>query len=211
MGTLNKPMGVCESTEDNEDDSQYSAAAVSTSGALSRPSEAVFEMECHSDPSRRLKPGESYDLCMDAKTLNIKDGNDVVWSLSYFDIIAWGSSSITFKIVLKQSKLGKSSTPRSATPKGQKEPTFDVKFYTSQGKKAAVTIRTFCLDLLDDMTDAEADKKIAEQEKQWEQILHRPKSETNPAERTEETLDELDMMSISTVYGSRPAPEVTAQ
>eukprot|EP00658_Telonema_sp_P-2_P018993 TRINITY_DN17439_c0_g1_i1.p1 TRINITY_DN17439_c0_g1~~TRINITY_DN17439_c0_g1_i1.p1 ORF type:complete len:227 (+),score=57.96 TRINITY_DN17439_c0_g1_i1:173-853(+) len=215
-------MGVCESTEDNgEDGSQYGAAAVSTSGATSHPSRLVFSMECRSDPSRKLETYASYELEMDSKTLEIKDGDTVKWSLSYFDIIAWGSSHSTFKIVLKKSKMLPAS-PRQTTPvpKGQKEPTFDVKFFAPEGdgKRAAFTIRTFCLDLLADMEDAEAERKLAEKEKEWAQIMNRPDSEkgNNPSqpepepeetnkddEENHEPLDELDKLEIESMQGLR--------
>ena len=41
---------------------------------------------------------------MSNSRLDIKDGDDVIWTLSYFDIIAWGSSRQTFKLVLKMSQ-----------------------------------------------------------------------------------------------------------
>ena len=41
---------------------------------------------------------------MSNSRLDIKDDDDVIWTLSYFDIIAWGSSRTTFKLVLKMSQ-----------------------------------------------------------------------------------------------------------
>jgi len=229
MGNLiNGAMGVCESTEnDGDDDQQYSAAAVSTSGAtaFAVKNSSVFEdVECISDPSRRLTVGEEYDLKMDSTTLHIMDGDNVMWSISYFDIIAWGSSTMSFKLVLKLSKKDLKSPRATKAAKGQKEPTFDVKFRTYSGKRMAVCIRTYCLDLLMHMEDAEADKKIKEKEKEWEAIMNRPdhekgnddtggeseeKSKEEAGGQQEDAaqvngsdsneMDELDMMDIRTL------------
>ena len=89
----------------------------------------------------------------------------VRWSISYFDIIAWGSSNVSFKLVLKLSKKDPKSPRTSQTPKGQKEPTFDVKFRTYsvfpfpiyivpegvplQGKRMAICIRCGAVLVLD--------------------------------------------------------------
>merc|ERR1712166_689386 len=184
MGTTEFIMGVCESSEYDDQDGQgadFHAAAMSSSGKTHLTDKYEYEMSAIRDPSGRLEVGEEYVLEMSNSRLDIKDDDDVIWTLSYFDIIAWGSSRTTFKLVLKMSQNPKQKA--TATKPGSKEPTFEVKFQTHQGKSAALTIRSYCLNLLEEM-EAGDDEPAAD--------------DASTASAADE--DDLDMMSIATLY-----------
>merc|ERR1712086_441375 len=223
MGTAEFIMGVCESSEYDDQDGQgadFHAAAMSSSGKTHLTDKYEYEMSAIRDPSGRLEVGEEYVLEMSNSRLDIKDDDDVIWTLSYFDIIAWGSSRTTFKLVLKMSQNPKQKA--TATKPGSKEPTFEVKFQTHQGKLAALTIRSYCLNLLEEMEDADAERKLAEREKEWEAIMNRTEAEKSEADAAAEAAgddepaaddastasaadedDDLDMMSIATLYHNK--------
>merc|ERR1712195_371403 len=138
MGTAEFIMGVCESSEYDDQDGQgadFHAAAMSSSGKTHLTDKYEYEMSAIRDPSGRLEVGEEYVLEMSNSRLDIKDDDDVIWTLSYFDIIAWGSSRTTFKLVLKMSQNPKQKA--TATKPGSKEPTFEVKFQTAQKPRRA--------------------------------------------------------------------------
>merc|ERR1712153_263483 len=216
-------MGVCESSEYDDQDGQgadFHAAAMSSSGKTHLTDKYEYEMSAIRDPSGRLEVGEEYVLEMSNSRLDIKDDDDVIWTLSYFDIIAWGSSRTTFKLVLKMSQNPKQKA--TATKPGSKEPTFEVKFQTHQGKSAALTIRSYCLNLLEEMEDADAERKLAEREREWEAIMNRTEAEKSEADAAADAAagedepaaddastasaadeDDLDMMSIATLYHNK--------
>merc|ERR1712166_747327 len=208
MGTTEFIMGVCESSEYDDQDGQgadFHAAAMSSSGKTHLTDKYEYEMSAIRDPSGRLEVGEEYVLEM---------------SNSRLDIIAWGSSRTTFKLVLKMSQNPKQKA--TATKPGSKEPTFEVKFQTHQGKSAALTIRSYCLNLLEEMEDADAERKLAEREKEWEAIMNRTEAEKSEADAAADAAagedepaaddastasaadeDDLDMMSIATLYHNK--------
>merc|ERR1712166_439363 len=184
MGTAEFIMGVCESSEYDDQDGQgadFHAAAMSSSGKTHLTDKYEYEMSAIRDPSGRLEVGEEY--------------------------------------VLEMSQNPKQKA--TATKPGSKEPTFEVKFQTHQGKSAALTIRSYCLNLLEEMEEADAERKLAEREKEWEAIMNRTEAEKSEADAAAEAAgddepaaddastasaadeDDLDMMSIATLYHNK--------
>ena len=109
------------------------------------------------DPSTRLPKACGIQLILGQQSLTFSEASDGAEppELSYFNVIGWGHSSKSLRLV-------------EALPD---ESTREWRFRTQEGAAVVADLEVYCRAILADMQAQEAEKRLADKEKEWDEFV----------------------------------------